>query len=199
MMIEAIQTEENALTTSIITSNREATAVISHHIRPGYESRYETWLKKISHLAKYFPGHNGVTILRPDTGLEYTILLRFDTYNNLYQWIKSPVIKEWLFLAIPLIETSKDLQILTGLKTLVASPEPSELNTSSTPPRYKTSIVTWIGVYICASGLGIVLTPVLAGLPYLVGQAIATVLVVIVLDYVMMPRLMQYFQGWLNP
>ena len=71
--------------------------------------------------------------------------------------------------------------------------------TSLSPPRYKTSIVTWIGVYICASGLGIVLAPVLAGLPYLVGQAIATGLVVIVLDYVMMPRLTHYFQGWLNP
>ncbi len=135
-MIETIQKNDNIFTSSVINGainaqNQEVTAVIFHCIRSGYESRYETWLKKISMVAGYFPGHSGVTILRPnsDSPSEYTIFLRFDSYKNLYQWLVSPLIKEWLYLAKALIETSEDVQILNGLKALVSSPEKQELTT----------------------------------------------------------------------
>ncbi len=176
--------------------NQQVTAVISHYIRPGRESGYEAWLQGISQVARQFEGHNGVTILRPQPSsrTEYVIILRFNNYNNLCQWMRSPERQEWLERAKPLTEKPENVQVLTGLEALVSLP-----NTASPPPpKYKTAFVTWIGVFVCASTLGYFLAPYLAGLPYLLRQAIMTGLVVILLAYVVMPRLTRFFHKWLH-
>ncbi|MGD1874399.1 MAG: antibiotic biosynthesis monooxygenase [Mastigocoleus sp.] len=178
-------------------SNQQVTAIISHYIRPGRESGYEEWLKGISETARQFEGHNGVTILRPKPGCqgEYVIILRFDKYDNLCEWMRSPQRKEWIERAQALIEKPENVQILTGLEALVSLP-----NTASPgpPPKYKTAFVTWIGVFFCASTLGHFLAPYLAGLPYLLRQAIMTGIVVLLLAYIVMPRLTRLFYNWLH-
>ena len=177
-------------------SNQQVTAVISHYIRSGRESGYEEWLQGISQVAREFEGHRGVTILRPQPGLraEYVIILRFDEYDHLCKWMRSRDRQEWIERAEPLIEKPENIQVLTGLEALVSLP-----NTASPPPpKHKTAFVTWIGVYICASLLGYFLVPYLSGLPYLLRQAIVTGLVVILLAYVVMPRLTRLFHKWLH-
>ena len=108
--------------------------------------------------------------------------------------MRSPERQEWIEHAKPLTKKPEDVQILTGLEALVSLP-----NTASpAPPKYKTALVTWIGVFVCASTLGYFLAPFLAGLPYLLHQAIMTGLVVILLAYVVMPRLTRVFYQWLH-
>lgn len=177
-------------------TNQQVTAVISHYIRPGREQGYEEWLNGISQVARKFEGHNGLTILRPqpDSRTEYVIILRFDNYNNLCQWMRSPERKEWIERAKPLTEKPENLQVLTGLEAFVSLPHTA----SVPPPRYKTAFVTWIGVFLCASVLGYFLSPYLTVLPYLLRQAIMTGLVVILLAYVVMPRLTRLFYNWLH-
>ena len=184
------------MNTKVDLRNQQVTAVISHYIRPGRESGYEAWLEGISATARKFEGHEGVTILRPQAGSrkEYVIILRFDKYQNLCQWMRSPERQEWIEQAKPLTEKPENVQILTGLEALVSLP-----NTASPPPpKYKTALVTWIGVFICASTLGYFLAPFLAGFPYLLRQAIMTGLVVVLLAYVVMPRLTRVFYKWLH-
>lgn len=184
------------MNTKVDRGNQQVTAVISHYIRPGRESGYEAWLKGISQAARQFEGHNGVTILRPQVGSrkEYVIILRFDKYKNLCQWMRSPERQEWIERAKPLTEKPENIQVLTGLEALVSLPN----NASSPPPKYKTAFVTWIGVFVCASTLGYFFAPYLTSLPYLLRQAIMTGLVVILLAYVVMPRLTPLFHGWLH-
>ncbi len=176
--------------------NQQVTAVISHYIRPGRESGYEAWLEGISQVARQFEGHNGVTILKPQVGArkEYVIILRFDKYKNLCRWMRSPERQEWLERAKPLTEKPENVQILTGLEALVSLPNVA----SPPPPKYKTAFVTWIGVFVCASTLGYFLAPYLASLPYLLRQAIMTGLVVILLAYIVMPKLTRLFHNWLH-
>lgn len=204
MAMENTQTRI-AITTPLIektveTQNRETVVVFSHYVRAEYEPRYKVWLNKISELAKYFPGQNTIKIERYPSifCFKYKILLHFDTYKNLYQWMTSPIRKEWFSLAKPLLEKVENPKISTIYKSAICLPGEKKSTLPSAPPRYKNTIITWIGVYICASGLGIILTPILAALPYLVGQAIATCLVVIILDYVLMPRLTSWFYEWLH-
>lgn len=203
-MIESIPTKRQisplAIDTATMSQTQVTTVVFSHYVRAECELRYKVWLNKISKLAKYFPGHNTMKVERSPSifCLKYTLLLRFDTYKNLYLWIKSPIRREWFSIAEPLIEKEENPKISTSYKPVISLPEAKKSIVLSSPPQYKNTIVTWIGVYICASGLGIILTPVLAGLPYLVGQAIATGAVVIILDYVLMPRLQAWFGGWLE-
>ena len=176
--------------------NLQVTAIISHYIRPGREKGYEEWLHGISQTAKQFEGHEGVTILRPQPGsrAEYVIILRFDNYKNLCRWIKSAERKEWVERARPLVEKPENVQVLTGLEALVSLPNTA----SAPPPKYKTAFVTWIGVYICASIFGYFLAPHLAALPFLLRQVITTGLTVILLAYVVMPRLTRLFYKWLH-
>ena len=184
------------MNTEVDRGNQQVTAVISHYIRPGRESGYEAWLQGISRVARQFEGHEGVTILRPQAGSrkEYVIILRFDKYQNLCQWMRSSERQEWIERAKPLTEKPEDVKILTGLEALVSLPNTASLP----PPKYKTALVTWIGVFVCASTLGYFLAPYLASLPYLLRQAIMTGLVVILLAYVVMPRLTRLFHGWLH-
>lgn len=125
-------------------TNQQVTAVISHYIRSGRESGYEGWIEGISQVARQFSGHQGVTILRPQTGLrkEYVIILRFNNYQNLCKWMQSPERLEWLERAKPLVEKPENVQILTGLEALVTLPN----TVSLPPPKYKTLLVTWLGV-----------------------------------------------------
>lgn len=176
--------------------NQQVTAVISHYVRPGRESGYEEWLKGISGAARQFKGHNGVTILRPQPGYrpEYVIILRFDNYSNLCQWMRSPQRKEWIERAKPLTERSENVQVLTGLEALVSLPQVA----SPPPPKYKTAFVTWIGVFLCVSILGYFVAPYLEFLPFLLRQAIMTAIVVILLAYIVMPRLTRLFDPWLH-
>lgn len=182
------------------TKNRKTFVVFSHYVKAEYEPRYKIWLNKIYELAKYFPGKNAIKVKRYASifCFKYKILIYFDTYKNLHYWMTSPIRKEWFSLAKPLLEKVENPKISMIYKSSTFLPEAKKSTLSSTPARYKNTIVTWIGVYICASGLGVILTPVLAGLPYLVAQAIFTCLVVIILDYVFMPRLTSWFHEWLH-
>jgi uncharacterized protein len=187
-MIDAMTNPENS-------QNQQVTAVISHYIRPGRESGYEEWLQGISQIARQFEGHNGVTILRPqpNSRAEYVIILRFNNYHNLCRWLESPERQEWMERVKPLTQKPENVQFLTGLEALVSLPNIA----SPPPPQYKTAFVTWIGVFICVSILGYFLAPYLVGLPYLLRQAVMTGLVVLLLAYVVMPRLTRLFHKWL--
>lgn len=176
-------------------TNQQVTAVISHYIRPGREPGYEEWLTGISAAARQFEGHCGLTILRPQPGrTEYVIILRFNKYDNLCNWMKSSERKQWIERAQPLIEKPENVQYLTGLEALVSLPNTA----SAPPPKHKTAFVTWIGVFVCASILGYFIGPLLAPLPFLLRQAIMTGLVVVLLAYIVMPRLTKLFYKWLH-
>lgn len=66
------------------THKQHVTLVITHKIAPASEAQYEAWLNKIMPQASTFPGHLGVNVIRPSrSGDAYTILVRFDTLENL--------------------------------------------------------------------------------------------------------------------
>jgi antibiotic biosynthesis monooxygenase (ABM) superfamily enzyme len=69
----------------------------------------------------------------------------------------------------------------------------------SPPPRYKMALVTWLGVFFTISILNRLLIPLLSGLPALLKSLIITGLTVILLTYLIMPRLTQLFRKWLYP
>lgn len=67
------------------------TLVITHRPLPGKKQDYETWLDEIMPVAASYAGHLGVNVIRPNAGeTSYTILIRFDSLDNLYAWINSP-------------------------------------------------------------------------------------------------------------
>ncbi|MBD1853320.1 antibiotic biosynthesis monooxygenase [Leptolyngbya sp. FACHB-711] len=177
--------------------NHQVTAVISHIVRPGREQGYEEWFRGIAADARTFKGHLGVSAIRPRDHAhpEYVVILKFDHYNNLKTWLESEVRQEWIERLQPLIEKPEAIQTLTGLETWFSLPN----QPLKSPPRYKMALVTWLGVFVTLAVLSRLLSPILSGLPILLNQSITTGLVVLVLTYLVMPRLTKLFKKWLYP
>jgi len=162
---------EEPLASNTSEENYLVTAVISHVVKPGREQGYEAWF-------------------------EYVVILKFDCYNNLKAWLESDVRREWIERLQPLIEKPEDIQTLTGLETWFTLPNKSM---KAPPPRYKMALVTWLGVFFTISILNRFLVPLLSGLPALLTSLMITGLTVILLTYLVMPRLTQIFRKWLYP
>jgi hypothetical protein len=103
--------------------------------------------------------------------------------------------QEWIERLQPLIEKPEAIQTLTGLETWFSLPN----QPLKSPPRYKMALVTWLGVFVTLAVLSRLLSPILSGLPILLNQLITTGLVVLVLTYLVMPRLTKLFKKWLYP
>lgn len=178
--------------------SHQVTAVISHVIRSGREQGYEEWLHGITQAARTFKGHMGISVIRPRDHVhpEYVVIVRFDHYNHLKQWMESEVRHEWVERLQPLIEKPEAVQTLTGLETWFTL---SDKPLKSPPPRYKMFLVTWLGVFITLAILSRLLAPLLSRLPLLLSQLVITGLVVLCLTYLLMPRLTKLFRKWLYP
>jgi hypothetical protein len=178
--------------------NYTVTAVISHVVRPGREQGYEAWFHGIAADARKFKGHLGVSTIRPQDHAhpEYVVILKFDCYDNLKTWLESDVRREWIERLQPLIEKPENIQTLTGLETWFTLP--NQLM-KAPPPRYKMALVTWLGVFLTLPVSNRLLAPLLSELPVLLKQLISTGFSVVMLTYLIMPRLTQLFRRWLYP
>jgi hypothetical protein len=175
---------------------QSVTAVISQKVRPGREEGFKVWAKGIAGAAQQFAGHQGVTILRPQDHAhpEYVIILRFDTYTHLRQWLDSDVRQDWIERSHPLVEKSQTVQVLTGLETWFTLPhQPMQ----RPPARYKMAILTAFSVFTLVNVYSWLLSGLLTGLPPLLRSLIVIILVVLSLTYVVMPGLTKLFRPWL--
>ena len=178
--------------------NYQVTSIISHVVRPGREQGYEEWFHGIATDARKFEGHLGVSTIRPRDHAhpEYVVILRFKRYDNLKTWLESDIRREWIQRLQSLIEKPEAIQTLTGLETWFTLPKQT---LKSPPPRYKMALTTWLGVFVTLAILSRLLAPILSSLPILLNQFVSTGLVVVLLTYVIMPRLTKLLSKWLYP
>ncbi|WP_413176416.1 antibiotic biosynthesis monooxygenase [Anabaena azotica] len=174
---------------------QSVTVVISQVVKSGCESAYEAWLKDITGVVRTYLGHLGTNVIRPQQGLhsEYVIIFRFDTYDNLKTWMESGDRKYWLTQAQHLVQSEPYVQQLSGLEAWFSLPG----KPLKTPPRYKTALLTWAVVYVLINLLNRLLTPLLANLPPLIISLIISAIMVVLLTYVVMPRVTRLFSSWL--
>ncbi|MGD1952453.1 MAG: antibiotic biosynthesis monooxygenase [Leptolyngbyaceae cyanobacterium] len=176
--------------------SQHVTAVITHRVRAGRQDGYESWIKGISAAAREFAGHLAVSILRPqpDSPPDYEIVLQFDTCRHLDAWLKSDTRNGWIERVKPLIQEQESIQVLSGLESWFQLPKQP---TPRPPKRYKQAILIWVGVMIVSLGVSPLIAPLLSFLPWLLKLAVNVAISVELLSYVIMPRLTQWFKGWL--
>lgn len=183
---------------SINNENLPVTAVISQLVKQGCEREYEKWLQGISVAAEKFEGHCGVSIIRPQEHAypEYVVILKFDRYANLKNWLESDVRQHWIEKSERLVQKPQNMQMLTGLEAWFTLPgKPIQ----KPPRRYKMAILTWVAVFVLLTILNYVLAPVVGSLPALLRTAVNSGIVVVLLTYVVMPRVTKLFHKWLYP
>jgi antibiotic biosynthesis monooxygenase (ABM) superfamily enzyme len=179
------------------------TLVISEVVEPSQVTAYEAWTAGINHDARQFEGFLGVEVIRPRDHYhpEYVVIVKFDTYDHLRDWIISPTYRAWMDKSYGLIATRSQQQLPSGLELWFTLPKaqsglPSPL---PSPPYYKQVVLGVLAVYPLILLANFLLGPLLAGLPSLLALLISVMFVSALLTYPVMPWLSKGLGGWLYP
>ncbi|PSB13859.1 hypothetical protein C7B61_16080 [filamentous cyanobacterium CCP1] len=179
-------------------SDPPATVDILQRVKPGCETEFEAVLADLIEAAKSFEGHLGVNVFRPieRTNPEYRIVFKFDRISHLKQWEMSAIRQKLLKRADRLTVGAGQVSVLTGLETWFTLPQKPGL---PPPPRYKMMVISGLTIYILINLINLLVVPLITPLPALLRTFIVTLLMVVIMTYIAMPRMTKLFAGWLYP
>ena len=176
-----------------------ATVVITHRVENDKHAEYDAWLDEIGPISRSYPGVLDWQLVRPVPGLTatFTVILRFDTREHLENWMNSEDRARLVAKVRPLLVTGDDFFIRSGLDFWF-TPEGAR---AKVPVRWKQFLVTWSAIFPLATGLPLVLVPLLhnLGLPpnHYLDAFFVTGAVVWLMVYVVMPRYTKLVSRWL--
>lgn len=175
-------------------SNEEpVTVVFSWSVTAGKEVDFQKWMHIVHAEASKWPGHLGVTTIRPPKGrYDYQTVLRFDSHKHLQNWLDSPKRNE-------LMDTLGDIAKLhteeaSGLETWFDIPGQLVMP----PPRWKMAVTTMIAIYPIALVVDIFIVPHTTNWSVIFRAIIIPIIGPLILTYSFMPYLTQkILRNWL--
>jgi antibiotic biosynthesis monooxygenase (ABM) superfamily enzyme len=172
------------------------TVSVSRKVVAGKEQEYEAWIKGITQASSSYPGHMGVNVLRPSnaTDGEYVLIYRYDTYENACHWEKSEERASWIAKLDPLVEGEAKRKRVTGLEFWFDLPS---IPVAMVPSKHKMALVLFVVVYTLVLTLATVLAPILESLPFWQKLLIIIPSQVVLMTYIVMPRVTKLLKGWL--
>jgi len=172
------------------------TVSVSRRVRPGREAEYEAWLHGIVEAATAFPGHLGVSILRPSkqTAGRYVLIYRFDSWAHAQAWEESPERADWVGRLARLVEGEDERKRVTGLEVWFDLPE---VPAAAHAPRWKMALVLIAVVFGLVYPLQVFLGPQLGALPGWARSLTIVVIQVLLMTYLVMPRVTALLKPWL--
>jgi antibiotic biosynthesis monooxygenase (ABM) superfamily enzyme len=184
------------------------TVIVKRIAKKDKIKEFEEWLSGISKEVSRQEGSMGIDIIKPTPNIsnkskpEYVIIFRFNTYENLDKWEKSPIRHEWLQKGRKLAESDYDVQKMTGLEfwfTPYFNDESSPMIPLQPPPRYKMVIVTIpvISILLLTLVPQIHFLTEMLSIPFPIRLVIALTITVLLMTYVIMPLLTKLLKPWL--
>lgn len=176
--------------------NDPVTVCISRKVKPGKESDYEQWIKGITAAASTFQGHLGMNVLRPNakTGGEYVTIYRFDTYAHARLWEQADVRQQWIDKLDDIVESTTKVHKITGLEFWFDLPN---MPVSARPNPHKMALVLMVVVYSLVLSLNIILAPLIGHFDLWLRLIVIIALQVLLMTYVVMPRVSVLLKSWL--
>jgi antibiotic biosynthesis monooxygenase (ABM) superfamily enzyme len=181
------------ITKRSMTDEAPAKIVMERRVRPGARPSFEAWVRKLMAAASGFGGLQGSSVLTSGGTDDYFILLRFAGRDHLRRWQESAELDALLREGDAHSLSVEQSQIKTGFETWFTLPDvPAP---GAAPPKWKMALVTWLALLPQVIALAFVLEPL--HLPFPLGAAISTAIPVVMLTWVVMPRLTRLLYGWL--
>lgn len=179
-------------------SNQPVTILITRSPRQSNQKEFEQALSDTIDAALEFPGHLGVTVLKPQKGdnNDYQIIVKFASEADYQRWCHSHEATHWFKILNRLEDKPPNLEIMTGIETWFAV-NLSVSRPMIPPPRYKMAFVTWIAIFILIVIINLLFGSFLASLPMLLRSFLLTVGLVGLMTYIVMPRMTRLFSWWL--
>jgi antibiotic biosynthesis monooxygenase (ABM) superfamily enzyme len=176
-------------------------AVISTRVRPGKETEYRAWERKIAAAQSKAAGLQGYRFEPAVPGVQedYVAILRFDSEANLQAWLDSPERRKLVEEAAPLTEEFHTRMARTGFEQWfrdAAGPDAPDL------PVWKMDMLVLLMLYPIVFLWGVFVgVPLLAdkfAMPFPIALFVGNVVSVALTGY-LVPRVAARFNWWLQP
>lgn len=177
------------------------TVLVTRRVMPRQAVGFEAAMTGMIDAASAFPGHLGGQLVHPDEPgaanepLLYHVVFAFDTEEHLAAWQDSPERAHGLAQVAPFTLGEQDMRRVSGLDYWFA---PSGSTTKAPPPKWRVAVVTWLGIFPTVLVLFLTVAPLLADWPLVPRTMLITALVVILMTWVVAPRLTRWLAGWLH-
>jgi uncharacterized protein len=174
------------------------TVVVSRRVRKGQQDAFEALSSQMTERASRFPGYLGTAMFRPASpdDPEYRIVFKFRDRESLEQWESSEERAELLGQIESLLVQPSEREVTSGIVTWFTLPGQ---NPVTPPPKWKMTIVSWLALYPAVTLVFMLFGDVLAQVPLLLRTLLVTVVVMLLMSYVLMPRMTRWFAFWLFP
>jgi antibiotic biosynthesis monooxygenase (ABM) superfamily enzyme len=169
--------------------------VFERRVRPGAEAAFKAWSERFVDAVSRFPGHEGASVLSMPHGESQFVLVRFATAADLERWQQSSEFGALIHEADALGPAGEYSEIKTGMETWFTLPDKPA--PAKAAPRWEMAVITWAALFPMVIVLGYLLGPL--GLPPLIQQATGTIIPVVMLTWVITPRLTRVLYHWLYP
>lgn len=174
------------------------TVVVSRRVIKGKESEFEKLSTEMTQRASAFPGYLGATMFRPASpeDPEYRIAFKFRDRETLTAWEESKARAELLAKIESLLVKPSEREVTSGIVTWFTLPGQ---NPVTPPPKWKMTIVSWLALYPAVTLVFVLFGDLLAQIPLLLRTMAVTIVVMLLMSYVLMPRMTRWFAFWLFP
>ncbi|MES2573556.1 MAG: antibiotic biosynthesis monooxygenase [Bacteroidota bacterium] len=179
--------------------NQGASVVINHHILDGNQIQYEDWLNEIGPICRSFTGNIDWQIIRPIHHLTfiYTVIIRFDTIDNLKIWMESNERKNLIEKVKPFLAKDDRYIIKSGLDFLFDA----ENEKQKVPARWKQYLATWSAIYPLSILIPLIVLPILKTVNFpdnkFSNSFFVSGCVVFIMVYWLMPNYTKLIKKWL--
>jgi antibiotic biosynthesis monooxygenase (ABM) superfamily enzyme len=170
--------------------------VVRRRAKPGCEEAYEAIVRAMLVQTSKFPGYLAAQLIPPEVaGGEYQLVQRFATEADLARWNGSKERATWHERLRAVAEGDPEYRLLTGLDAWFG---PEFIPATAPPPKWRMTVVSWLGIFPTVAFFLWFVSPFLASLPFLIRTAIFTALVAVAMSYLVMPRLSRWMSWWLR-
>ena len=169
---------------------------ITRHVRIGQVEAFEMWLGEIKTVVSGFDGYAGMNVVRPSgsDSPTYVMILRFDSYHQYNAWHQSPARAEIVERSTAMTTGDTSFEEAHGLDAWFTPPTRQVRH----PARYKTAILTVVGLYPLILMVG-ALVATATGFPVYLGTLVTVAIVAAIATYWVMPWITRVARHWLFP
>jgi antibiotic biosynthesis monooxygenase (ABM) superfamily enzyme len=177
---------------------KPVTVLVTTRVKPEDIAEFKAWQAEVFDQQRRFPGYIDGKLLAPVAGMtdEWTISMRFDTEQHLDDWLQSKERRDLMAKVSPPMRGQAPRKIVADLGGWF------QVKSSEEPPSdWKQALCVLLALYPTVIGLAELNLPGRAwpAMPFALQMLINNVLSIILLTWVLMPRLTKLLQPWLTP
>ena len=173
------------------------TVIVRRQVRAGSEAKYEDWLERLTGEASTMQGYLGAEFQRPASpGAPYVSVFRFESLETLERFEKSERRARDLEEIAPHVVADAIWEKTTGLEVWFEAPKGTVV---AQPSPHRMAIVLVVVVFLLVLALNVLLDPLIGRWPLALRLLLTVTLQVLLMTYVIMPRVTPLLAWWIFP